>query len=120
MTTLPNPDLPFSDTDDHIITSPRTSAASQQVNPNDITSAELYPTPQMAAPEPVALEKVERTGIDARTKISSLLKDREQEWTAVVEKKGPLRLLDLPIDVLKEIVKEVSPGNHDEFRLRHF
>jgi hypothetical protein len=27
----------------------------------------------------------------------------------VVEKKGPLQLLDLPMDVLKEIVKEVRP-----------
>lgn len=37
-----------------------------------------------------------------------LLKGKEKEWAAVVEnKKGPLRLLDLPMDVLKEIVKEV-------------
>lgn len=37
-----------------------------------------------------------------------LLKGKEREWAAVVEKKnGPLRLLDLPMDVLKEIVKEV-------------
>jgi len=62
----------------------------------------------MAAPGcQASSEKIERAGIDARTKISNLLKDKEQEWTAVMEKKGPLRLLDLPIDVLKEIVKEV-------------
>lgn len=37
-----------------------------------------------------------------------LLKGKEKEWAAVVaNKKGPLRLLDLPMDVLKEIVKEV-------------
>ena len=53
-------------------------------------------------------EKGQKTGVDVRTKISNLLKDKEQEWTAVVKKKGPLQLLDLPLDVLKEIVKEVS------------
>lgn len=59
-------------------------------------------------PASVASEPSKKTGIDPRTKMSHLLKDKEQEWTAVVEKKGPLRLLDLPMDVLKEIVKEVT------------
>lgn len=58
-------------------------------------------------PESDASQMTGKSNIDARAKISSLLKDREQEWTAVVEKKGPLQLLDLPLDVLKEIVKEV-------------
>lgn len=44
-----------------------------------------------------------------RKKLSKLLKDKEREWTAVYERDGPLRLLDLPMDILKEIVKEVSP-----------
>src|SRR5277367_1665182 len=43
-----------------------------------------------------------------RKKLSKLLKGKEEEWTAVAQKKGPLQLLDLPMDVLKEIVKEVS------------
>jgi len=42
-----------------------------------------------------------------RKKFSKFLKGREEEWTAVAQKKGPLQLLDLPMDVLKEIVKEV-------------
>lgn len=58
--------------------------------------------------ESAAVESSGKGVVDAKTKISSLLKDKEKEWTAVVEKKGPLRLLDLPMDVLKEIVKEVS------------
>lgn len=62
---------------------------------------------KMATPDCPAPEKLERTGFDAKTKISNLLKDKEKEWTTVAEKKGPLRLLDLPMDVLKEIVKEV-------------
>lgn len=48
----------------------------------------------------------------ARRKISKLLKDKEQEWTQIVQKKGPLQLLDLPLDVLKEIVKEVRLADH--------
>lgn len=62
------------------------------------------PSPDCQAPE-----NVERYNFDAKTKISNLLKDKEREWTAVAERKGPLRLLDLPMDVLKEIVKEVPP-----------
>ncbi len=62
---------------------------------------------QMGTPASIASGKMGQQGVDARTRISSLLKDKEQEWTAVVERKGPLRLLDLPMDVLKEIVKEV-------------
>lgn len=100
-----NPNLPFSDTEEHLITIPKTSAAVQSSNSNDINSAELH---TMASPEPEHFEKIQQPGIDARTKISYLLKDKEQEWTAVVDRQGPLRLLDLPIDVLKEIVKEVS------------
>ena len=40
-------------------------------------------------------------------KMVQLLKGKEKEWAATVEKKRPLRLLDLPVDVLKEILKEV-------------
>jgi hypothetical protein len=64
---------------------------------------------QIGAPESGEHDKTRKTTIDPRAKISSLLKDKEKEWTAVVEnRKGPLRLLDLPMDVLKEIVKEVK------------
>lgn len=56
-----------------------------------------------------ATDNMDRPALDARSSISNLLKDKEQEWTAVAEKQGPLQLLDLPVDILKEIVKEVSP-----------
>jgi hypothetical protein len=36
------------------------------------------------------------------------LKGKEKEWTAVAEKKRPLQLLDLPVDILKEIIDKVS------------
>ncbi|KAL9113965.1 MAG: hypothetical protein Q9227_002099 [Pyrenula ochraceoflavens] len=46
--------------------------------------------------------------------LSKLLQNKEQEWAAVAQKreeKGPLQLLDLPVDVLKEIVREVTHTN---------
>jgi hypothetical protein len=85
---------------------PKTSAATQ---PSNVLKQPISPSDHQMAPPESLPEKVEKTSVDARTKISNLLKDKEQEWTAVAARKGPLRLLDLPMDVLKEIVKEVSP-----------
>ncbi|PQE20804.1 F-box domain-containing protein [Rutstroemia sp. NJR-2017a BBW] len=95
--------------DDQSSTYPRTSAATQ---PSDCqTIAESGAACGMATPTSSS-GKADKAGIDARTKISNLLKDKAREWTAVVEKRnGPLRLLDLPMDVLKEIVKEVTHTN---------
>lgn len=88
---------------------PKTSAAAQPSDNSmllDRASGGAMATPTSTS------GKADEAGIDARTKISSLLKDKEREWTAVVEKRtGPLRLLDLPMDVLKEIVKEVTHTN---------
>ena len=116
---LPNPDLSLSDTasqpDDQPISIPRTSASTQQsgdLEPTAMSSEQRLPSPDCQVPE-----KVERYNFDAKTKISNLLKDKEREWTAVAEKKGPLRLLDLPMDILKEIVKEVRPCQVPLFRL---
>ena len=39
--------------------------------------------------------------------LSKLLKGKEKEWAAVA-RKGPLRLLDLPVDILREIIHQVS------------
>ena len=111
MTTgIASPDLVFSDTasqpDDQLVSTPKTSAATQPSN--DLKPGVGH---QMASSESAnPPEKTQKAGVDVRTKISNLLKDKEQEWTAVVKKQGPLQLLDLPLDVLKEIVKEVSPG----------
>jgi hypothetical protein len=107
----PSPDIPFSDTtslpDDQTVAIPKTSATSQ---PSNDLKSDPGAGHQMATSEFATLaEKEQSTGLDVRSKISNLLKDKEQEWTAVVKKKkGPLQLLDLPLDVLKEIVKEVS------------
>lgn len=57
--------------------------------------------------DPVAGEGSGRGDGIVRKKFSKLLKGKEEEWAAVTRKKGPLKLLDLPMDILKEIVKEV-------------
>jgi hypothetical protein len=110
-TSLPSPELAFSDTasqpDEQLVSIPKTSTAPQPSNTLKQSTASPAPGQQMAASESLP-EKIEKNGIDARTKISNLLKGKEQEWAAVAERKGPLRLLDLPMDVLKEIVKEVN------------
>ena len=107
-TSLPSPELALSDTasqpDDQVVSYPKTSAA---IQPSTVPKADPGAMDQTASAEVGCSEKVEKAGNDARSKISNLLKEKEQEWAAVVEKKGPLRLLDLPMDVLKEIVKEV-------------
>jgi len=41
-------------------------------------------------------------------KVARLLKGKEKDWAAAATKEGPLRLLDLPLDILKIIFKEVS------------
>jgi hypothetical protein len=95
--------------DEQQLAIPKTSAAAQ--TSNDMKTTDLSDDSDgyhAVTPASTASDKMEKPSIDARSKISNLLKDKEQEWTAVAEKKGPLQLLDLPIDVLKEIVKEVS------------
>ncbi|ORY66450.1 uncharacterized protein BCR38DRAFT_340562 [Pseudomassariella vexata] len=43
--------------------------------------------------------------------LSRLLKGKEREWMAVRSKMGPLHLLDLPVDILRLIVKEITHTN---------
>ena len=111
-TSLPSPDLALSDTasqpDEQPTSVPKTSAASQQSNNMKSGLADDVDGCQVGTADAGEHDKNRKSTIDPRAKISSLLKDKEKEWTAVVEnRKGPLRLLDLPMDVLKEIVKEV-------------
>jgi hypothetical protein len=111
-TNLPSPDIAFSDTasqpDEQQVAIPKTSAAFQSsIDMKSTDHSDDSDAYQMDTPESSTSGKIQQTTIDAKSKISSLLKDKEQEWAAVVEKKGPLQLLDLPMDVLKEIVKEV-------------
>jgi hypothetical protein len=43
--------------------------------------------------------------------LARLLHGKEKEWSAIAEKNGPLQLLDLPIDILKEIVNHITHTN---------
>lgn len=45
-----------------------------------------------------------------KTALLRSLKGKEKEWTAVAEKKRPLQLLDMPVDILKEIIEKVRRG----------
>lgn len=42
------------------------------------------------------------------TTMSKYMKDKQHGWDKVSDREGPLRLLDLPVDVLGLIVKEAS------------
>ena len=42
-----------------------------------------------------------------RAKMMQLLKGKEKDWTPVAQREKPIQLLDLPMDVLKDIMKEV-------------
>lgn len=53
-------------------------------------------------------EQDETSSHMSRPTISKLLKEKAKEWTAVAVKDGPLHLLDLPVDILKEIIHHVS------------
>lgn len=118
MTSPPSPDLAISDTasqpDEQLYAIPKTFSASQASN--DMKTMDLYVDSdgcQVGTPAHVASNNMGMQGFDARSKMSSLLKDKEQEWTQVLERRdGPLRLLDLPLDILKEIVKEVRDFNN--------
>jgi hypothetical protein len=105
---FPNPEMPLSDAasqpDDQLLSIPKTSSSIQ--SSNDIMTPEQSSDDEMSA-----VETPQNNVADVRTKISHLLKDKEQEWTALARKEGPLRLLDLPLDVLKEIVKEASTSS---------
>lgn len=105
---MSNLELPSSDAtnppDEHPTPGPRTSAASQSFNVSHVPDAShaMLPAPSVESRAP------QRNVLDARSSISKILKNKETEWTAVATKDRPLRLLDLPVDILKDIVKEVG------------
>lgn len=78
-------------------TSCQYSQYSEDVSKSNTTSQELPP--------------FQRTMSDAMSpgsRLTKFLGGKEKEWAAVAMKDGPLRLLDLPLDLLREILKEVS------------
>ncbi|GME22108.1 Armadillo-like helical [Neofusicoccum parvum] len=43
--------------------------------------------------------------------LTKLLNGKEKEWTAIAAKKGPIQLLDLPVDILKAIIDHLPHTN---------
>lgn len=73
------------------------------------TSATIVPhRPDESTLDPMAEQGDAPLEEKIRKRIHKILDGKEEEWTAVATKKGPLRLLDLPMDILKEIFKQVS------------
>jgi hypothetical protein len=90
--------------DDRSLANPKTTSLA--TSSNDLLSG-LNEGPAITMGDSTMGETTSRADGGIRKKLSKLLKGKEEEWTAVAQKKGPLQLLDLPMDVLKEIIKEV-------------
>ncbi|KAF1987637.1 hypothetical protein K402DRAFT_462525 [Aulographum hederae CBS 113979] len=65
------------------------------------------------ADRPNAPQPDSESGADAtvKTGVARLLKGKEKEWAAVTNKQGPLRFLDLPVDILREIISHLPHTN---------
>ena len=59
-------------------------------------------------PQEASQETVKDITKSPSSKIAELLKGKEREWATVIRKEGPLQLLDMPLDLLREILREVS------------
>lgn len=92
--------------DDRLGVSPKTTNLTSASNGLPTTAVD---GPSTTMVDPVASDGGGASGEGfVRKKLSKFLKGKEKEWMAVAQRKGPLKLLDLPMDILKEIVKEVS------------
>lgn len=112
MTINPSSTASTTQSDDRPLATPKTTSlatSSNEISPSHpegpTAIVEEFLTPDMEGSTPG--EAVGRGDGVIQRKLSKLLKGKEEEWTAVAQKKGPLQLLDLPMDILKEIIKEV-------------
>jgi hypothetical protein len=69
---------------------------------------------QELGPDPTMLPTRTTPTLLDKPAVARSLKGKEKEWTAVAEKKRPLQLLDMPVDILKEIIEKVG---HDRYKL---
>ena len=95
------------------VLSPRASLAADDGNlsledmyssAEDESPAELHDVPTGSVLE--HHEDASDTAISAPGVVKRL-KSKEEDVAIAIEKKRPLQLLDLPVDILKEIIKEV-------------
>jgi hypothetical protein len=110
MATNSNSDLAHSSSSlliDDQVAAPHKSPSS--LGGSDGPNSTDYPdTSAVAMSKPATEKGIGSTNDNTGSKVALLPQEKLQEWTAVAQKKGPLQLLDLPMDVLKEIIKEVS------------
>lgn len=65
-------------------------------------------TPMGGFPADCSTSTVNPSRDHTRPTVSDYLRDKEREWNRPSERKGPLTLLELPVDILRLIVKEAS------------
>lgn len=82
------------------------ASAQSATTPSSFTCDNLTKSDQLPATHCGA-----RGSIKSGTILNRLLGDRHAEWHALANKEGPLYFLDLPVEVLNLILKEVR-GNH--------
>jgi hypothetical protein len=102
--------------------SSRSSGANTPIAYDDELASSAPPSPEdvLLSPKVIEDDVEHSTSSDApfqdvpqaeehspKQTLSKLMKGKEKEWTDVA-RKGPLRLLDLPVDILKEIIHQVG------------
>ncbi|KAL0260089.1 hypothetical protein SLS55_005834 [Diplodia seriata] len=91
--------------DDSVASRPALSSAKLAAPAAHALDHEATPGGQASA-EPMAADP--QRPQEALTK---LLNGKAKEWTAIAEKKGPIQLLDLPVDILKAIIDHLPHTN---------
>lgn len=83
------------------------------------TYTPAYKITAIAGKEDAGTRPASATATDRTTStISKFLKGKEREWDALSQRKGPLTLLELPVDILRLIVKEVNRRSSQSSKLR--
>jgi len=79
-------------------------ASHEKVHPD--AEADVSPSISSAVAVDSSTSAVNTPRDQSRAAVSRYLKDKEEEWNKVPERTGPLNLLELPVDILRLIVKE--------------
>jgi hypothetical protein len=103
--TSSNPDAAASEAE--LGPTPHLKCATSGASSYEVSGSMTGPTMTTPMPDIANVEDASKGESGSRKTISKVLKGREHEWESVPRRQGPLKLLDLPVDVLKEIVKEV-------------
>lgn len=89
--------------DEPVVSRPLLSIKPANASVTAATALDHEPVPNgQASVEPMAADAQR-----PKEALTKLLNGKEKEWTAIAEKKGPIQLLDLPVDILKAIIDHV-------------